>query len=175
MPNWTSNIIRAEGDGHDIAAFLDAVKGEDEVFDFNRIIPMPEILRHTASGYRIIDGREVTSWYVVREADHLAAIDEEVRLFTAEEEAALADIGHRDWYSWCNANWNTKWNACRAEISEKCLNNSWVEIRFETAWDAPLPIFHRMVELFPKLGFSCSWQHEGEDLWYSIETQARAA
>jgi hypothetical protein len=174
MPNWTSNIVRAEGDEHDIASFLDAVKTQDEIFDFNRIIPMPEILKHTASGQRKIGPKTVTSWYVINHKEPLPS-DDDVRLFTPEEQAALAEIGHQDWYSWSNANWGTKWNACHTEITEKCLNNTWVEIRFDTAWDAPLPIFHHMFESFPKLSFTCTWQHECETLWYSIETQAEAA
>lgn len=171
MPNWTSNIIRAEGDEHDIGFFLDAVKSQGEVFDFNRIIPMPELLKHTASGNRKIAGKNVTSWYVI-DGDFP---NDNVRLFTPEEKTALAEIGHEDWYSWSCENWGTKWNACRTEISEKCLNNTWVEIRFDTAWAAPSPIFRRMFEMFPNLSFNCSWQHECETLWYSIETQPEAA
>ena len=69
MPNWTSNSIRAEGDEHDIAAFLEAVKWQDEIFDFNRVIPMPEILKHTGTGRCTIDGKDVTSWYVINERE----------------------------------------------------------------------------------------------------------
>lgn len=50
MPNWTSNSIRIEGAEADIRAFLDVVKSQDQLFDFNRIIPMPELLMHTGSG-----------------------------------------------------------------------------------------------------------------------------
>jgi len=175
MPNWTTNIIRAEGDEHDIAFFLDAVKAPDVIFDFDRIIPMPEILKHTGSGQRRIGRKNVTSWFVINDKGPLMPDDDDVRLFTPAEEAALAEIGHRDWYSWSNENWGTKWDARHTEITEQCLNNTWVEIRFDTAWAAPLPIFHRMFEIFPKLSFTCSWQHEGETLWHSMETQAEAA
>jgi Ferredoxin-like domain in Api92-like protein len=175
MPNWTSNIIRAEGDEDDILAFLDAVKSPDEIFDFNRIIPMPEILNHTGSENRTIAGKDVTSWYVINKGDPVLG-DDGVRLFTRKEKALLKRIGHNDWYSWCNTNWGTKWNACHTEISEQCLNNSFVEIRFDTAWGEPQPILRRMIEMFPKLSFTCSWQYEDEqDLWHSIETQPEAA
>ncbi len=49
MPNWTSNSIRIDGTETDIRAFLETVKWEDEIFDFNRIVPMPELLKHTGS------------------------------------------------------------------------------------------------------------------------------
>ena len=81
---------------------------------------------------------------------------------------------HHDWYSWRNANWGTKWNACHSEIADACINHSYVEIRFDTAWDAPLPVFFRMFELFPKLSFTCSWQYEDQCI-YSIADEAEAA
>lgn len=46
MPNWTSNRIHITGKESDIRAFLEAVKGQDELVDFNRIIPMPPLLSH---------------------------------------------------------------------------------------------------------------------------------
>jgi hypothetical protein len=54
MPNWTSNTIRVEGCGEQIAEFLAFMRGpDDQIFDFNRIIPMPELLRHFASASQI--------------------------------------------------------------------------------------------------------------------------
>lgn len=131
---------------------------EDILFDFNRLIPMPEILKHTGSGGNTIDGRKVNSWYVVKEADEDSP---EVRLFTPEEEAELAGIGHRDWYSWAVANWGTKWNACHVEIDDNS-EFGYVEITFDTAWSAPVPILRQTVRMFPKLAFTCEWRHEDE-------------
>ncbi len=161
MPNWTSNRIYVEGEQADIRAFLEAVKWEDELFDFNRIIPMPELLKHTASGCTTIDGKKVNSWYVIKPC--LKDSPAQERLFTPEEEAELASIGHRDWYSWSVQNWGTKWNACRVEIDDASIEHSYLEILFETAWSAPVPVFHKMVEMFPKLTFNCRWRYEDDD------------
>jgi len=150
MPNWTSNIIRVEGAEADLRAFLEAVKWQDEIFDFNRIIPMPELLKHTGSGHQTIDGQEVSEWYVIGVAPVWLAKD---RLFTPEEEATLKEIGHRCWYDWSIANWGTKWNACRAELAEDCASEGYIEIRFDTAWAVPMPVFEKMFEMFPKLSF----------------------
>jgi hypothetical protein len=68
MPNWTSNRIFAEGSPEQISEFLNKIKGEDGVVDFNSIIPMPEMLRRTGSGGRTIDGTYVESWYIVERA-----------------------------------------------------------------------------------------------------------
>jgi hypothetical protein len=174
MPNWTSNIIRIEGHERDLAFFLDCTRGPEAVLDFNRIIPMPDILRHTAGGHCCIDGQDVTAWYV-RDAADLLQGNDEVRLFTPEEEAELAMIGHRSWYSWCVENWGTKWNACRAEISKRSPDSGLLEIRFDTAWDAPVPIYERLLALFPQLGFWFSWQHEGSALCYAMRRRLVAA
>ncbi len=99
MPNWTSNTIHIYGAEADIRAFLEAVKWEDEIFDFNRIIPMPALLKHTGSGNRTINGTVVTSWYVINPEDPIPG-DDDVRVLTPDEEAALKEIGHSDWYSW---------------------------------------------------------------------------
>jgi hypothetical protein len=174
MPNWTSNTIRAEGDEIDLRTFLDTVKWEDRIFDFNRIIPMPELLKHTGSGGRTIDSTKVSEWYVISPEKDSLADDTSVRLFTPEEEAMLAEIGHRDWYTWSCANWGTKWNACRAELAENCVSDGYVEIRFDTAWAVPTPILEKMFEMFPKLSFVCTWQNEGEHERYSVERDAVA-
>jgi hypothetical protein len=167
MPNWTSNRILAKGNEPDLRKFLRSVASKDQVFDFNRIVPMPELLRHTASGSRIIDGKKVSSWYVINK-DELFPADQDVRLFSAKEKAELERIGFDNWYDWSIANWGTKWNACHAEIVANCPAQGHVEISFETAWDAPNPIFQRMFEIFPRLSFTCTWQHECEEGIHSL-------
>ena len=150
MPNWTSNTIRAQGAPEDLRAFLAAVNWKDRVFDFNRIIPMPEFLEHTATGRRKIDGEVVEAWYVI-DPDELNRDLERVRCFTPDEEALLQEIGHRDWYDWSVAHWGTKWNACDPQVSNDQIETlGLVEIDFETAWCEPMPVFLRMFALFPK-------------------------
>jgi hypothetical protein len=163
MPNWTSNRIYIEGDQADIRAFLEEVKWEDKIFDFNRIIPMPELLKHTGSGMCEIDGKKVKTWYIVKHAKYDPPQEEEVaRLFTPEEHAQLKIIGHCDWYSWSVANWGTKWNACHVEIDDASIKYGCIEITFETAWSAPTPVLIKMREMFPALTFDCRWRHEDE-------------
>jgi hypothetical protein len=175
MPNWTSNRIRAEGEPADLKAFLEAIKGDDTVFDFNRIIPMPPLLRHTGAGHRIIGGKSVASWYIIHDADPLPS-DEQVRLFTPEEEAELKLIGHSDWYGWSVVNWGTKWDADRPEIEDtSCIQAGTVEITFRTAWDAPIPVFRTMIRLFPKLSFQCQWCHEDENHTHTLDIDQEAA
>lgn len=159
MPNWTSNTITVVGKPADLRAFLEAVKWEDELFDFHRLIPMPEILKHTGAGSRTIDGQDVTSWYVI-DPEHPLPGEENVRAFTPEELAVLKDIGHDSWYSWRIQRWGTKWNAGSARIDRAGLEAGSIEIAFDTAWSAPLPLFYTMRALFPHLSFTCQWRDE---------------
>jgi hypothetical protein len=165
MPNWTANTIRALGTPQDLRAFLEAVKWEDTVFDFNRIIPMPEFLKHTGKGYRVIDGERVESWYVI-DANPEA---EKVRRFTADEEASLEAIGHFNWYDWSIDHWGTKWNAHDPKTAESGIAFGYVEIHFETAWAEPLPVLQKMCAMFPQISFVCTWEYEDDDERYSLE------
>ena len=159
MPNWTSNRLYVEGDPTDLRAFLDAVKWEDKVFDFNRIIPMPEALKGTVSGFTRIDGKEVSSWKEDLNADGKAI----PRVFSPEEQSELERIGFFNWYDWSCANWGTKWNADHPRIEDDTIEHGYLEIFFETAWSEPEPIFRKLIEMFPKLTFDCRWRYEDDD------------
>jgi Ferredoxin-like domain in Api92-like protein len=37
-----------------------------------------------------------------------------------------------------------------------------LDISFNTAWSAPVPIFRKIIETFPKLSFHCEWRDEDE-------------
>lgn len=164
MPNWTSNSIYAEGSPEQVSDFLEALKGENGIIDFNRITPMPEILKSTGSGNITIDGQQASSWYIAERDEN--GLPRKQRLFTPEEEQQLAEIGYQNWYDWANANWNTKWNACNPRIpSPDTAQYGFVEIEFETAWDAPIPVMRKIVEMFPDLEITCQWRHETEPLY----------
>lgn len=135
-------------------------------------LSMPDILWHTSSGHRVFDGVSARSWFIENpDADWQDQIE---RPFTDEEEAQLAAIGYRDWYAWSWDHWGTKWNACRAELTEPySIDHGYTVIRFDTAWTPPLPVFHRMFAMFPQLSFSCSWENEdGPELTHTLEREA---
>jgi hypothetical protein len=163
MPNWTSNRLYAEGSPEQISEFLETVKGKNGVLDFNAIIPAPELLSHTASGARNVDGKEVTEWYVIAEADHVENRPAKVRIFTPDEEAELNNISHRSWYDWNRNNWGTKWNACDPEIEDEASKQyGYVRITYMTAWCEPLPVLQKLAVMFPHLCFIFEWRHEDE-------------
>lgn len=176
MPNWTSNTIYAEGSPEQISEFLEKIRGENGVLDFNTVIPMPELLKNTGSGSCTIDGQSVRSWYIDERADYEKKKPGKNRLFTADEEAKLVEIGHRNWYDWSNANWGTKWNACDPEIEQHSAEAASVRIAYRTAWSEPLPILKKLIELFPHLALTFEWSHEGEgEFMHSLRHEPQEA
>ena len=50
MPNWTSNNVLFVGKENQLKTFQTMLKSNDNEFDFNNIIPMPEELKDTVAG-----------------------------------------------------------------------------------------------------------------------------
>jgi hypothetical protein len=167
MPNWTTNQLIIEGDKDKIRELLDFIKGENGVIDFNKIIPMLEILKNTASGGCTIDGKQVTSWYEDASITDWVERSKSQRLFTDEETAELQKIGCTSWYDWCCDHWGTKWNACEASIEAEY--DGYVELRFDTAWSAPEPVLEALREKFPNLEISLNFRLEDDpEFLYSL-------
>ncbi len=114
----------------------------------------------------MIDGEPVTAWYVVnpgtrrwRKTTYYPAI------FTPEEEAALKEIGYSDWYHWSLRQLgHQKWNACHGAHRRNASSSP----------SPPMPksgsiqpgrsrfrLFHAMIEMFPKLSFTCELAERG--------------
>lgn len=160
MPNWTSNQLIIEGDKNQMKAVLDFIKGENGVIDFNKIIPMPEILRNTVSGACTIDGQQVNSWYEDTSIANWEERSKTQRLFTDEENAELEKVGYTSWYDWCCDKWGTKWNACDPDIEAEY--DDWVEIRFDTAWSPPAPVVEVLRARFPNLDVRLHYRNEDD-------------
>jgi hypothetical protein len=151
MPNWCANRITASGEAADIAALKALVGSEETAFDFNAIVPMPEILKHKGWGWRQfeIEGETVglQSWYVPDPSEPLTG----ARPFTAEEQAQLDEIGAKDWYEWCNRNWGCKWNAAGADMTED--EDDYAAWVLDTPWGPPLAVVEALRQRFPDLRF----------------------
>jgi hypothetical protein len=169
MPNWTSNEIHVGGDASAIREFLNFMRGDaDQRFDFRKIIPMPELLRHTASGFHKFE--EHRTWYVINPDLSFGepGYDKNERPFTPEEKTALTEIGADSWYDWRLNNWGTKWNACQVEIDDTSETDGAVDIGFDTAWSAPFPVFEAIAAKFQNLTFEFRWTDEGEQVTHSM-------
>lgn len=127
---------------------------EESRVDFEKILPMPELLRHTSSGgQRFKDpltGEEVSvrTWYSNRDT-------KEERMFTPEEEKQLKELGASSWYDWSCNNWGTKWNAYDTRIRDD------ESVQFDTAWSPPSPWLEALAAKYPEVVFEVSYIDEG--------------
>ncbi|MDT7813477.1 MAG: hypothetical protein QOJ42_3393 [Acidobacteriaceae bacterium] len=161
----------------------------DEELDFETIIPMPPELKDTEAGssdpYVWALGGELYAsrnlllqlglrpagatpldWRWVRD---LGITSREGLLHWAKEnrpnELVVAKramdseraTGYRDWYDWRCDNWGCKWGC--SEFAWR--NDDQTAFYMMTPWSAPVPIFEKLVELFPTLTFACRFVEEG--------------
>ena len=74
----------------------------------------------------------------------------------------IINYGAPTWYEWRLQQWNTKWDAYKAEPFE---NNTLV---FHTAWSRPEAVIKRLAQMYPTLSFEHQWADE--DFGYNVGT-----
>jgi hypothetical protein len=167
MPNWCENDLYIYGGRrHDI---VEAIRGDEAVIDFEKIIPMPDGLKETTKGSRSSEaevllgwstGADMLNWAWVKEAGvttieelkaHLVKRNPELPAIAENMKALKEQTGYADWYEWSVNNWGTKWNAtegmCYAQRTR-------IRLTFWTAWSPPVPIVEALSEKYPTTKFS---------------------
>lgn len=174
MPNHTTNQLALYSSNHAaIRLFVSRValkngQGDDETFNFNGVVPMPEELRNTASPTRVktqaeID-EEIAEWEKNNPDPDKFAVDFKPRSITQETHDRLMDAyGATNWYDWAIDNWGTKWGAYHA--GQWDLSHSGKKlvavIRYHTAWSPPRDFLIHASEEFPDIVFENSFADEG--------------
>jgi hypothetical protein len=181
MPNHILNELTPLDWANDIKidAVLDSFKTsfydsndkkvDETCFDFNTLIPLPEVLNvRNSDGYsfqlkqlleknvspkQLFDETILNHW--VSKGMELPTIDtyrmseDNVRRYIE----SYRDYGHIDWYSWSIENWGTKWNAYECKRDEH-------KITFETAWYTPVPIWKALTEKYPTITWRVRYSDE---------------
>jgi hypothetical protein len=150
MPNHITNIIKIIGDSKTVAEVIESIKGEERAIDFNKICIMPEELKNTISPSRIVSEEEYEKAFLIQ-AEKLAngtyndMFDSGLPITSKMSVDYYKRFGCDNWNDWSRNAWGTKWNAYDIEvISEN-------EIKFDTAWSTPLPVFETLSKRFPTL------------------------
>lgn len=141
MPNWTYNNLQFIGKTEDNVKQLQTMlKSDDNEFDFNNVIPMPNELSDTVSGSE----NAKPEWQ------------------KEQSKKLKAKYGADNWYDWSINNWGTKWNACNTEVE---LNENVLNYTFETAWDAPREIVRALEHMKETIlkDISIDWNCTHED------------
>ena len=188
MPNHISNKLLVTANSHEeLEKFLLSIKGneivddEEQLIDFNRIIPMPLPLRTTQSSSMVDDA----IYYHLVKSGQEELVNTILRCpqcynmerysnKTEQELAEMYEIGEKyvgyfnefgakDWYDWSIKNWGTKWNAYSSILEVK--DEYSVELSFQTAWSGVPDIISKLTEMFPT--FTFEYEYADEDMGYN--------
>lgn len=132
MPDFCYNTIT--GSAEDIQAVLEIMKSERSVFDFERIIPMPEILLKTVAPIQVVEDQE---W------DPAELDKPEIRVVSKSKHDELVALhGAADWHTWSMKNWGTAKLADEAKAEGE-------KITFVTAWEPPTQVMAALAARLP--------------------------
>ena len=158
MPNHITSIITFDGPEEKVKELKNKVTTKESIFDFNRIIPMPEELIITNNSYtEFFSNREK---YRLLDLAHIFRKECEKFKGTSFKSDAIAGLlnylnyGYVSWYHWSIDNWGTKWNSYEIEY----INDN--QVTFQTAWNFPYPVIRKLSELYPELTIIAEYYDE---------------
>lgn len=144
MPNWCFNdAVISHDDPVMIKRLLDASK----TGILQEFLPCPQELLNTVSSIGTED-KELQEKY----------------------DANIKKYGEPDWYSWCLANWGTKWDFTAQDYMHLFANQ--IGITFDSAWSPPIEAYRKLEELGfrieakyyePGLGFAGRYENGEEE------------
>lgn len=189
MPNHVTTVCTVTGPTDDIEKFYQrhicntsedklGVKFDD--FDFETIIPKPDVVKATESGsesdlgYFALTGKTIPRLYAHKPSmpsgldkdatrgelmQWLLKNNPTVLAKGAATIACLKETGSPDWYEWSIKEWGTKWGAYNYELRSREPGK--LVFKFETAWSFPTPIFEHLRTMHPSLTFTVIAFDEG--------------
>ena len=167
MPNYVKNNLSFDGAPAQVGRLFSAIKGENGLIDFNKLIPMPPELeieagsRTTAGFKRYLAFLAGAGFRTEMEPAYLAShpeIDREEWELGKQAYQNIQNYGFPTWYEWRIQNWGTKWNASSAEVSDG-------QFSFLTAWNDPKPVIEKLSQIFPTVSIHHVWADE--DIGYN--------
>jgi hypothetical protein len=122
MPNHCANSVYlpVEDNARKVLEPYISLDDNEEILDFNKIIPMPSEL--------------------LAETTQYSTDEKENKRIESEN---LKKYGFKNWYDWRLANWGTKWNSYWMHTDGEC-------IRFSTAWSPPTQVICALAKLLGK-------------------------
>ena len=142
MPNWVYNRVQVTGLSKDLDKFKEHIK-QEPVFLSHKRSPDDE---HKYEGF---------SFHCVI----TPPLDKYEEYMTEHGNGPAGPIGNTkfNWYNFNSEAWGTKWDASNVDLT---IGSSEVDIRFETAWSPPEPVFIAMANQWPTLEFEIWWEEE---------------
>jgi hypothetical protein len=155
MPNHITNILEIDKNQEEIAGLM---QNGEELFDFNRIIPLPKELEGTQSPAEIVPDDKIKEKLLAWEkknSEDSHSFKQGRPISETESKELIAKYGANDWYDWCLANWGTKWNSYEVSYSDDKK-----KIVFDTAWSCPLSVIEALSKKFKDTTFILKYADE---------------
>ena len=182
MPNHCFNQVTIQSTQEDLDTIMEKLRGEETMFDFNNLVPMPELIRDL----QYVHANQKVYYYSTEkwraglngEKDpYLSFPDVEWLKKNGVDDFTIRrlenDHGTASWYDWSVENWGTKWNAYDVEYftgpianATRLTDGRQLTYRLTTAWAEPRPIIKAFMEFLSRPGFSqdleMRWRFEDE-------------
>lgn len=190
MPNWVTNVVRIHNRAEEFKKNFFIEEEGEMVFDFNKVIPMPEDLMITSGSdsYRYIDNNTIKELFIktLMPSDTQETFVDKILLnivkegitFTDDEERKerefdrvktqakgyfnMVRYSYQDWYDWSIDKWGTKWNVCDTYIAVDYDGE--LCFTFNTAWNTPEGIFRKLAEM----GYEFTVAYADEDIGANV-------
>lgn len=187
MPNWTNNTVIITGEKPVLKKLKDFLQSEDSIFDFNKIVPMPETLDLESGGImsnamQLAKAKNApksaaykkakanlrlpyTMYQVPKGYPEVLTTEEDVitigQLYLDNQEK----YGAATWFDWHCNNWGTKWNACSPELESE--NDTELVYGFDTAWSQPDAVLLALSTQYPDITIKLQSIYE-DDMPYNV-------
>lgn len=163
MPNHITNYTVITGSKENLDKLVEVTKLKTETsindneFDFNGLIPMPEELEETVSPTRLVptqaEADKINAEHVPTEWNK-----QKYQVISVEEhQRRVREYGVDNWRDFANSNWGTKWGAYDVYFIDREPEK--LTLTFQTAWSCPIPIFDHIQTEF-NLEVHCKWLDE---------------
>lgn len=174
MPNHLMSKLHFSGEQKRIDKLLESIKGEETLFDFNKVLPMPESLNIEA-GSRTENGLKAYKDFITvytmdgtEKKDLLNIPKEKEEIFLRMRPEIKRDewnlgkmafqneqkYGAKTWYEFHIQNWGSKWNSYNSEMAK---DNT---IEFNTVWTNVKPVVLALSRKFPDIEINYQWADE---------------
>lgn len=174
MPNWTTNSTTFTGNADTINTIYSYFDFDNNLFDFDKITPIPKVLYAIASPVHIITDEEFKNKYNAL-PETKEEIEEFLNSYTHDKENntkheiglknitnTMSDVLYKNydtdnWYDWSYIHWGVKDVGINASIDYKSTTK--LIVTYDTPWNTPNGIFEILQARFSELNIvnmSCS-------------------
>ena len=148
MPNWcTNNLDMFHPDKKVIDDIAELLIDESGTITFDKILPIPNILRRITTGDCVLNNESHKTWIEVHDKGYKIIVK---RPLTYAERHAYDSEKYDTASSWCRVHWGTNMIPDPGTRVTRVDDNN-LYLSFETAWSPVKPVVAEIRRRFPKV------------------------